>query len=56
MKTKKKKYRVTVEYHSRASTEVEADNEDEAERIGIEECDEMMCANATVYDLTVREI
>jgi len=48
-------YRVTVEYHGSVTTEVEANSEDEARDKGIEEADEMIHVNLSVYDVRIRK-
>lgn len=47
------KYKVTYEYHGKITVEVEAPDEKAAEVVGLEEADEFIQGQLSVYDVTV---
>lgn len=50
------KYRVTYEYRSRVSVEVEAENEKLAEEAGMEEADDYINGSLELYDVKVKPL
>lgn len=49
------KYKVTYEYRGTVTVDVEADNEGKAEDAGMQEADEAISRNLSLYDVEVRE-
>lgn len=52
----KKQYKVTYEYRGKVTVDVEANNEEQADIIGMEEADQLIAGALTVYDSQVREV
>lgn len=50
------KYKVTYEYRGTVEVEVEARNEVEADELGIDEADELIKQNLSIYGATVKQI
>lgn len=50
------KFRVIYAYQGKVAVEIEAESEDEAEKKGSQEADEMIASNLTCYDASVERI
>lgn len=51
-----KKYKVTYEYRGKVTVEVEAEDEKQAERFGLDEADECIAGSLMVYDTKAEEL
>lgn len=49
------KFKVTYEYRGEIIVEVEAENADEAEKLGMAEAEESIVENLSLYDVNVRK-
>lgn len=56
MKSKLKTYKVKYEYRGFVTVEVEANNESNAEMLGMAEADQYIAGNLSVYDVVVSEV
>lgn len=52
----RKKYKVTYEYRGKITVEIEAENEEQADIIGLKEADEHINGCLTVYDSHAEEV